>query len=209
MGRWQIEDWLQGGLSSSKKEGETIIAVSMKQKTAYRLAFDSELPTILGAAVGEPAGDNTWRLRTLYAEDPTTAIMLMGAAIERWKRVLPDYSVSPAAQAVLKRYFEQNVDDPTKVEVGADSANRKDQNEADFLKSAYLAPVGFDLGRAEDNGDAAVNSAVDANIPPVKEARRVREWLRQLASKGFDEAYKSDIKTKRVGTQTTLKPQIA
>lgn len=167
--------------------GEYLVAVSLKDSATYPIAYDAALPKVLGSATGQSKGD-VWQLRTLYADDPVTAVMLMGAAIEHWRRVVPDDSVSPAAQAVIKRYFEAYKDDPKRIE-------NADQG---FLKATYLGPVGFDFNKASGAGDRAVEAAVDPATPPVKESGRVRAWLQIVAKKGFEAAY-DDIKRTKMG----------
>lgn len=174
--------------------GEIIVVVSKDKRVTYRLAHNSELPLIFGAAEGELVEPGVWRLRTLYADDPVSAVMAMTAALNRWKRVVPDHSVSPAAKAVIRRYYDANKDDPMKVDDNFDV----ERNALPYLKAAYLGPVaGFSLKTAIAQGDVAVDAAINPENQPVKNADRVRGWLAQCAQHGFQDAFQDDSKTKR------------
>ena len=105
----------------------------------------------------------------------------------------------------MKRYFQAFKDDPKRIELNADP-NRETHGPSiwqpdgdDFLKAAYLGPVGFNLSSAESSGDTAVEASVDPNTPAVKEAGRVRAWLKVVAKKGFEAAY-DDVKRTKMGT---------
>jgi hypothetical protein len=191
----------RGIVVADAQGGEYLVAVSTKDSASYPIAYDATLPKVLGSAAGKQEAGG-WRLHTLYADDPVTAIMLLGAALERWKKVLPDASVSPAAQAVMKRYFDTYKDDPSRIELNADP-DRPSHGKSiwqpdgdDFLKAAYLGPVGFNLAKASSSGDQAIDAAVDPATPPVKEAGRVRAWLQIVAKKGFEAAYDDVKRTK-------------
>lgn len=177
----------RGVVVADAQGGEYLVAVSTKDSATYPIAYDATLPKVTGSASGQNKGD-AWQLRTLYADDPSTAVMLLGAAIEHWQRVVPDDSVSPAAQAVIKRYFQAYQDDPKRIE-NADLG---------FLKATYLAPIGFNLSAALANGEKAAADAVDPATPPVKELGRVKAWLQIVAKKGFEAAYDDVKRTKGV-----------
>lgn len=164
---------------------EYLVAISTQESETYKIAHNASLPKVLGSAAGQQSG-NDWRLRTLYADDAASAIMLLGAAVERWKRVVPDESVSPAAAAVINRYFQAYKDDPDRIE----------NPDLGPLNATYLGPVGFNLSAAEQHGDAAVTATVDPENPPVKEPKRIRAWIQLLAQRGFDAAYRDNKKTK-------------
>ncbi len=165
--------------------GEYIIAVSMKELATYEIAYNGEFPKVLGSASGQRAGD-VWMLRTLYADDPVTAVMLLAAALERWGHVIPDDITTPASQAVIKRYFQTYKNDPQKIE-NADKG---------FLGATYLGPVGFNMSSAEANGDKAVKDAIDPDHIGKSEEGRVKTWLQIISKKGFEAAYTNMKRTK-------------
>jgi len=193
----------RGIVIADAQGGEYLVAVSTKDSASYSIAYDSTLPKVVGSAAGKQEAGG-WRLHTLYADDPSTAVMLLGAALERWKKVLPDAAVSPAAQAVMKRYFQAYKDDPSRIELNADPERQAHGKSIwqpdgdDFLKAAYLAPVGFNLNAALANGEKAAADAVDTETPPIKEIGRVRAWLQIIAKKGFEAAYDDVKRTKGI-----------
>jgi len=150
------------------------------------------IPKVLGLAQAVSEYDANYRLHRLYAENAVVSIVLLAAALEYWKSVFADYSVSPAAQQVIKRYFDQNKDNPNLVELEADTAGRA--KHPDFLRAAYLGPVGFDIAGALAAGDKAIAAAGD---PGNWGHDDVRDMIVDAAFNGFDRAYSDDVKTKR------------
>lgn len=94
--------------------------------------------------IGASDEGDGFRINKMYAHDAKTAVFLLAAALESWKRVFTDFNVSPAASDVIQRYYNQNLNDETKIEKFADRDLAKSKSE-DFLRAAYLGPVGFDL----------------------------------------------------------------
>jgi len=178
---------------ASAKSTESIVAVSAKQTEFYK-SYGGEIPKVLGAAVSTQDLLGR-RLNTLYADDATTAVMLLAASFEKWEWVVPDQSVSPAARQLLKRYFEEFKDDASKIQLGADT-KRKDPNDPDFLRAAYLGPVGFELNRAVQTGEAAVIATIEPEDLSKEEIANVKDWVTNRAKKGFSEAYGDDARTK-------------
>ena len=172
---------------------ETIVAVSTKQTVFYR-PYHGDVPKVLGAAVSV-ADLSGRRLKTLYADDATTAVMLLAASFEKWQWVVPDQSVSPAARQILKRYFDEFKDDPKMIELDADT-KRKDPDDPVYLRAAYLGPVGFDLGRAIGLGDQAVEAVIEPEDKSQEETENVKQWITNCAKEGFTAAYGDAARTK-------------
>lgn len=150
------------------------------------------IPKVLGLAQAVSEYDANYRLHRLYAENAVVSIVLLAAALEYWKSVFADYSVSPAAQQVIKRYFDQNKDNPALVEPDADSQGGR---RADFLKAAYLGPVGFNLEHALQSGEKAINKAAEAGSE-YWTRDDVVDMVKDAANNGFDRAYKDISKTR-------------
>lgn len=56
---------------------------------------------------------NEWRrIAAIWADDSWTAIYLLGAALYFASKIVTDHSVTPAAQAVMRRIYERNKDNP-------------------------------------------------------------------------------------------------
>lgn len=182
-------------IDNKNEDAEIIIVVSSDATETYSRAHNSQLPKIMGAAEGERTSTlGVWQLRTLFADDPVTAVMLMTAALNHWEAVMPDFSVSPAAKAVMKRYYDANVGDESKIDDHFDPNRRAEK----YLKALYLGPIGsFDLNAALKIGDVTVNAAVDPQLPPVKDTDRVKGWLGICSQHGFQTAYNDPDKTKR------------
>jgi hypothetical protein len=170
--------------------GPTLYAVSAIETEKY-LGVHS--PKVLGLAQAFKEHDAYYRLNRLYADKSVAAIVLLAAALEFWKSVLPDYSVSPAAQQVIKRYFEQNKDNPKLIELDADTNGKRTQ--PDFLKAAYLGPVGFDLDAAFAAGDSIIEKAIKLNNHAY-DREDIIDHMKDTANDGFDRAYADVTKTR-------------
>ncbi len=170
----------------------SLIAVSTSEVVIHE---GVPVPKVLGMAQADHEQNKDYRLRRLYADTAATSIVLLAAALEHWKRLLPDHSVSPAAQQVIKRYFEQNKGDPTRIELGGDLYKDDTNEHADFLKAAYLGPVGFDISRALSLGEKAIDNALTQSNDWTRD--NVYDMVIDAAYNGFDQAYSDDVKTKR------------
>lgn len=135
---------------------------------------------------------NAWRITKMYADSAPAAVMLLAAALESFKRVLADHDVSPAAQQVIKRYFDKNKADPAKIELLGDKSRGKNGPEPDFLSAAYLGPVGFDLNSALKHGEHVIDTYIE-----TQDQAEVEAAIMNTAYDGFTFAYDSDSKTKR------------
>lgn len=133
-----------------------------------------------------------WKMHTLWADAPTTAMTVLAASLERFKAIVPDETVSPAAQAMIKRYFDENKDDPTKV---AKDAAPEHHDGPDFLRAAYLGPVGFDLTSALQAGDDIILSMIDKSQSDLEDEDAVVRTLLNQGRYGFNKSYASPKKT--------------
>jgi len=200
--------------SSRSEDGHAshFVAVSTSVKAAYKIAHDAELPKVLGAVVGiekSPVkGKQVWQLKTLYADNPSTMMVLLATALSRWGVIVPDTSVSPAVSAVIKRYYEMYKGDPTRVKQCFDRdmsfEETRDYKEAPWRWAAYLGPVpGFNLDAVIKAGDDAVASATDPTNPPVKDEKRTRAWIRIVGEQGFGAAFADPDKTGRKAVEAS------
>lgn len=134
---------------------------------------------------------STTETTDFIADSAAISVVLLAASLEYWKCVFADHSVSPAAQQVIKRYFDQNKDNPALVEPDADSYGRR--SAPDFLKAAYLGPVGFNLAQAIETGEKAIAKAV---VGSEFERDDVLDMIKDAANNGFDRAYNDVTKTR-------------
>lgn len=148
-------------------------------------------PKPLGLVTATKTNDGGWRIAKMYADSAAVAIMLLAASLESFGKVYADYSVSPAAQQVIKRYFDKNEDDPKKVRTNSDKWRLKDDSEPDFLKAAYLGPVGFDLKAALKQGEAIVDPYI-----MKQDQEAVEDAILSAGGIGFHAAYGDDGRTK-------------
>lgn len=152
------------------------------------------IPRVLGLSHAIHEYDGNYRLHRLYADSASVSIVLLAASLEYWKSVFADHSVSPAAQQVIKRYFEQNKDNPTLIEPNADSFGRR--TAPDFLKAAYLGPVGFNLEQAIKTGEIAIDFATELGAPSGISREDVIDMIKDAGDNGFDRAYNDLSKTR-------------
>ncbi len=170
---------------------DTKVCLVVVSKSEEAKAGHLRIPKPLGLVTATKVNDGGWRIAKMYADSAPVAILLLAASLEAYKRVYTDYSVSPAAQQVIKRYFDKNEDDPTKVHQNADKWRMKDDREPDFLRAAYLGPVGFDLRGALKQGEAAVDPYI-----ADQDQEAVEEAILGVAGMGFHTAYGNDDRTK-------------
>lgn len=128
----------------------------------------------------------------MYADNASVAIMLLAATLQSLRKVYADYSVSPAAQQVIKRYFDKVKNDPTLVTLNDDPyRNNSHDNDPPWLKAAYLGPVGFNLEAASKQAELAIDDVLaDQDQDDVEHA------LFDAASYGFNVAYDDNGRTK-------------
>ncbi len=151
------------------------------------------IPMVLGLAQANLEYDANYRLHRLYADNAAVSVVLLAASLEFWKSVFTDHSVSPAAQQVIKRYYEQNKDNPALVEPGADVVG-KNRNVPDYLRAAFLGPVGFDIEQALAEGEKAIDNVTHLLDESTRED--VVDMIKDAADNGFDRAYNDISKTR-------------
>lgn len=174
------------GLVQDKKgKYEYLIAVSLSGKNA---------PQVLGVSIAYKGTDvSYYRLIQFYSDTAVVAIVLLASSLEHWGVVVADHSVSPAAQQVMKRYFDQNKDNPGLIDPELDISVRRN-SAPDYLKAAYLGPVGFDLETAFAHGDKALDLAVEKD-PHITRNDALEMFIGQSLA-GFDNAFADNAKTK-------------
>ncbi len=147
------------------------------------------IPKVFGIAIVEHKFDGYYQLTRLYADTAVASIVLLAATLEYWERVIPDTNVSPAAQQVIKRYYNQQKDNNTLIDPNFNTLNN---SKLDYLNAVYLGPVGFNIKNAFKLGYQAITVA--AKKSSIED---VEDMLLDAALDGFDRAYDDNIKTKR------------
>ena len=138
-----------------------------------------------------------WQITTLYADDPITALMLLGTALHVWRAVIPDSFTSPAASALIKRYYDENKNDKNLIRRLTKHEHNDDLDErGNHLNAIYMGPIaGFDPGAAIRLGDNIVKSSVKKSGVMTS-----KKWVYTTyivdASHGFDLAFRDPVKTK-------------
>jgi len=88
---------------------------------------------------------NGWRVvRTLWSDSPVDAVTILMIALNVWKKLDPSNCVSPAARAVIQRYYDENKDDPSLVAQDLHGAKAGGRIPA-YLNAGYLSPNNLDL----------------------------------------------------------------
>lgn len=186
--------------------GERLVAIDDSREVKVNIKGEQiAVPAIMGTLTGEQSGDD-WVINTLFAEDPATAVYLLGAALAKWGRVKPDIAVSPAARAVIRRYWESNKDNPDLVAqeeedpdaslVRAFGGKSTKQAPEDFMSAVFLDPGNIPLSNMLSSGDKIVDRFV-AGDERVNSENDLMGVLDFGAAVGFSRAYASDKKTGR------------
>jgi len=176
-------------LKSSSSGRVSLIALSTSKIVVHE---GTPIPLVLGYAQVKHEYDGNYRLKLLYGDNAVVSVVLLAGALEHWKSVFADNNVSPAAQQVIKRYFEQNKDNRALIERDAD-VNR-DKHAPDFLRAAYLGPVGFDIETALKEGDRVINKAAASSNEWTRDD--VVDMIRDAAENGFQRAHADISKTR-------------
>lgn len=103
-------------MSRTLRNGKRIVALDgggLLGEEALVLVTDDN---VVVAAISADARNNKWStIDTLWANTASDAVAIVMAALAHWKRIKPSNDVSPAARAIIKRYYDDNKDDPTLV----------------------------------------------------------------------------------------------
>ena len=88
---------------------------------------------------------NGWHIvRMLWSSAPVDAVTILMVALNVWKKLDPSNCVSPAARAVIQRYYDENKDDPSLVTQDLHGAKAGGRIPA-YLNAGYLSPNNLDL----------------------------------------------------------------
>jgi hypothetical protein len=155
------------------------------------------IPKVLGYA-NLDSQYGYWVVESLYADDPSTLVVLLSALLEHFEKLCPDAMLSPASSAVLKRYYDANKDDPTKIK--QDACNRDSRH--DYQRALYLGPVGFNIDAAFSKSMAVIKKLVNNNSRKVE---MVLEDIYATAVHGFKTAYNDPERTKQGSFKDWLK----
>jgi len=132
---------------------------------------------VVGGITASRTDDGFYRVGTLWASQPADAVMLLMSALSVWKKIDPSKQVSPAARAIIKRYYEQHKDDPARVKKHIRSYSPT--TDPQYLVAGYL-----------DAGD------FDASPILTHEDNKNMIWsLYRAVSDGFAVAYDDDKRT--------------
>ncbi len=180
----------------------TFTVLSTKEKVKYDNVVT--IPKVLGSVTATKGGNDVWRINKMYADNAPAAIMLLAATLESLGKVYADYSVSPAAQQVIKRYFNKVKDDPALVTLNDDPyRNNSHDNDPPWLKAAFLGPVGFNLAAASKQAELAVD-----DVLTDQDQENVENAILDAASYGFSAAYDDDAKTKRKKSSSDVASEV-
>lgn len=134
-------------------------------------------------------GRNWTRLRELHGDSPFDTVLVLLAALVTWKRLVADRETSPAAQALIRRYWLANRGDPMRVYNDAlprelaGHVNLPMAYGEGYMRAGYLEPP--------DAPD--ISAAFKRGMQLVKHnPRQVQSDTLSAAKEGFIDAY-SDI----------------
>lgn len=196
------------GLVITRHEPSCVItAISLTEQAKYPIANNAVLPKVLGSIEGEVVdendlnddqiGHNVWAIRTVYSDSSAVALLLFAAALAEWKIVVPDTSVSPAAQALIKRYYLQHSNDDRLVIPGL-LRHRSAYGDAPkpWLVAGYGAPDALNLDSTVAAGNKRCAEFADSSINHQDlDAEKIRFWVAKIGVKGFMSAYNDYDKT--------------
>ena len=193
----------------SEKQGNSIITHSSGGED-YVIDYvitvgpykDGKFPEIQSASIGskdDQVKGKWWRLTYLYSNSPSSVPLTLVASLSFHRKVLADTSVSPAAESVIKGYYEKESSNPKLIQDDADTVrieNGQDEK-SPWLRAGYFAPPGTDAvaWRARLAGDDIVE---DISTKTGMSEDEVRQKFAEAAEQGFSEAYADE---KRTGIQ--------
>lgn len=131
------------------------------------------------------AGD-AWEVTQAWATDPRAAVALFGSCLVAKERLLPDSDLTPAAKAIIKRWYSRHKDDGS-IEPGP---KRQVYDTDPAFNSIYTVPAGF-------------TSPVP--IEPVRQHDDIKHFLRRSVRQGFHKAYEDLSKTGELNLDSFLK----
>jgi len=152
--------------------------------TAYvlpdnKVALASKDKVIAGATLFRVHGldrkENWYKINTLWADSAVASITILYFVLEHYKYVLPSFDISPAARAVLTRFYKKYKG--TEVVIEGVSEDYSGEIGAGYVWSPKLRKVPVQIGTIENH----------------EEMRRLKDAI----SNGFDRAYTDAKRTKR------------
>ncbi len=146
-------------------------------------------PKVIGMVEVRLKKEGICEVQMFFADSPQAAVTLLAASLEKWRYLVPDTEVSPAAQQVIKRYFNKHRGNPNKI------SSLTDEVPYDFLEAVYVGPVGFDLQAALKAGANVVQECLPRNATP-DDVENMRKQLDFSSDYAFGEAYYNPKKTK-------------
>ena len=185
----------------SEKQGNSIVVHSTGGEDYVIVIGPSEqgkFPKIKSAAIGfkDPEVSGWWRLAYLFSDSPSSTPLALVGALAFYKKVLADTSVSPAAEAVIKGYYEKESSNPKLVIADADEVRVKGKQDekSPWLRAGYLTPPGADAvaWRSRLAGDDIIEELAKSHDMSEDD---VRNKFAQAAEEGFTEAYAEEGRT--------------
>lgn len=144
---------------------------------------ETEPQIFAGVTVSPPEGrSRDFILSTLFTKSAPDAVLVLYATLKEFKRIVPDASVSSAAQDVIKRYYEEHKDDPSFIE-----RSPRDT----FLTAVYLSPPGPDVEDMKLRGEEFLSSQGGDEAGTL----RLRRKIVKNAREAFFEKYNDPVAT--------------
>ena len=179
------------------KQGKCIVLHSDAGRD-YALVVNtkSEVPEVVAAAIGEREGD-WWRLQYLYSKEiSSTPLALLGALVA-YKKVIPDLDVSPAAEMLIKNYFDNaskgSEPDPKLIELDADEQRVKSGKDKDkpHLRAGYF-PLPGSESMIKDALSRGAEVVKQLSKDSGKSEKEIKDEFSQMSEEGFTAAYESE-----------------
>jgi len=181
----------------ASKQGKVIIKYSDGGRDYVVIAGKKDGNVeVTAAAIGEQEG-KWWRLQYLYSKEVSSTPLALAGALVIHRQVIPDLDVSPAAEMLIKSYFDNIMKsgkpDPALIKLDADEQRVKSgqDQQKPYLRSGYYPPSGSDstVYKAVWAGDELVEELSSSQEKPEDE---VRGDLARIAEEGFTTAYDSE-----------------
>jgi hypothetical protein len=183
--------------SRAIKQGKCIVVHSEGGRD-YVMVVNTKLenPEVVAASIGEREGD-WWRLQYLYSKEISSTPLALLGALSTFKKVIPDLDVSPAAEILIKNYFDNasraGDPDPELIELDADEQRVKSgkDKEKPHLRAGYFPLPGTDsmVSNAIAQGKELIK---DLSTKLGKPEKEIKDEFAEMSEEGFSTAYESE-----------------
>jgi len=155
-----------------------------------------EVPEVVAASIGEKEGE-WWRLQYLYSKEVSSTPLALLGALVTYGKVIPDLDVSPAAEMLIKNYFDNankgGEPDPKLIELDADEQRVKAGKDKDkpHLRAGYFPIPGSEsmIKEATSRGNELVKVLSKGF---GKSEQEIKSEFSEMSEKGFSSAYESE-----------------